>query len=142
MTLRITSSSDTPIRPKDIDSDATFVGLYGGQRETEVAAYWVVRFCQAKRSWRPFAYESLLQYCVAHTAPEAKRYLRTGIVALIVEGSLALEEELLTITSRFVAKCYGAAPLRGLPRRKRPKKILQEVYLKSSLEQILEDDDP
>jgi len=142
MTLRITSSSDTPIRPKDIDIDASFVGLYGGQRETEVAAYWVVRFCQAKRSWRPFAYESLLQFCLAHTEPEAKQYLRTGVVGLIVEGSLALEHELLTLTLKFVAKCYGAAPLRGLPRRKRPKKVLREVYLKSCLEQILEDDDP
>lgn len=140
MTLRITSSSDTPIRPKDIDSDSSFVGVYGGQRETEVAAYWVVRYCQAKRSWRPFAYESLLQFCSAHE-PTAKTYLRTGVVGLLVDSALVLEQELLTVTTKFIAKCYGAAPLRGLPRRKRMRKVFEEVYLKSCLEHILEDAD-
>jgi hypothetical protein len=141
MTLGITSSSDTPIRPKDIDSDATFIGLFGGQRETEVVAYWIIRYCQAKRSWRPFTYESLLAYCLAHTEDAAKRYLMAGVVGLHADKAVLIDANVLTLTTRFVAQCYSIAPLRGMPRRKRTRKVLQEVYLKSCLDQILEDDD-
>jgi hypothetical protein len=100
----------------------------------------VVRFCQAKRSWRPFPYESLLQFCSAHE-PATKTYLRTGVIGLLENRDLMLERDLLTITTKFIAKCYGAAPLLGMPRRKRIRKVLQQVYLKSSIEQILEDAD-
>jgi hypothetical protein len=117
--LLIHRSSDTPIRPRDIESDTTFDKVFG-KRECEVAAYWVVRYCQARRSWAPFEFDRLVRFCLAHDSRFQKLhdYLLEGVSELVLQGFLQTEKRSVTLTTSFVARCYGSSPVAGLPRRR------------------------
>ncbi len=137
--LLILRSSDTPIRPRDIESELAFVQTFG-KRESEVAAHWIVRYCQARRSWAPFSFDLLVQYCQAHDSRFSKiyDYLVEGVSELVVEGFVQTENKVVTLTTGFVARCYGAAPVAGLPR-KRTLKV--RTRARSCLERLIDDAD-
>lgn len=120
--LLIHRSTDTPIRPRDVESETAFVKAFG-KRESEVAAYWIVRYCQSKRSWLPFDFDKLVRFCQAHDPAHTRiyNYLLEGVSELVVGGFVVSEKRVVTLTTSFVARCYGAAPVPGLPRMRRPR---------------------
>ncbi len=117
--LLILQSSDTPLRPRDIESEVTFTQTFG-KRESGVAAYWIIRYCQARRSWTPFEFDKLVHFCMAHDSRFSKiyDYLLEGVSELVVNGFMRSEKKVVTLTTGFVARCYGAAPVPGLPRKR------------------------
>jgi hypothetical protein len=117
----IHQSSDTPLRPRDIESETSFDKVFG-KRESDVAAYWIVRYCQAKRTWVPFEFDKLVRFCMAHDPRFRKihNYLLEGVAELVVQGLVQTENRVLTLSTVFVARCYGAAPVLGLPRKRQP----------------------
>lgn len=137
--LLILRSSDTPIRPRDIESELAFAQTFG-KRESEVAAYWIVRYCQAQRSWAPFDFDRLVRFCSAHDPRFSKiyDYLLEGVSELVVDGLVQTEKKVVTLTTGFVARCYGAAPVAGLPR-KRPVRVRTKA--RSRLERLIDDAD-
>lgn len=137
--LLILRSSDTPIRPRDIESELAFAQTFG-QRESEVAAYWIVRYCQSRRSWAPFDFDRLVSYCQAHDPRFSKiyDYLVEGVSGLAVGGFVQTEQKVVTLTTGFVARCYGAAPIAGIPR-KRPLKV--RTRARSRYERLIDDAD-
>jgi len=138
--IPILRSTDTPIRPLDIESDNAFVNTFGG-REPEVAAYWIVRFCQARRSWKPFMFEKLANYCSHHDrvfTDNARNYLLEGLTELVVRKFISSNKGQVTLTTSFVARCYGAAPIPGLPRKSVPRQSSKKA--KSRYERLMEDE--
>jgi hypothetical protein len=136
----IQRSSDTPIRPRDIESEVAFTQTFG-KRESEVAAYWIVRYCQAQRSWSPFEFDKLVRFCMAHDSRFTKiqAYLLEGVSELVVNGFVRTENKVVTLTTTFVARCYGAAPVMGLPRKRYPR--VKPSKAKSCYERLIEDAD-
>jgi hypothetical protein len=61
-----------------------------------------------------------------------------GVSELVVEGFVQTEKKIVTLTSGFIARCYGAAPVAGLPR-KRPVKV--KIRARSCYEKLIEDAD-
>ena len=124
MTLPINHSSDTPIRPRDVDSSNTFVSAFG-KRETEVTAFLVVRFCQLKKNWKPFTVEAFTQYCLsAHdhgSEAKVRSYLLDGLTHLNMGEYIRIDKGVVTLTTAFVARCYQKAPVLGTPRKRSPK---------------------
>jgi hypothetical protein len=118
--LPIERNSDTPIRPKDIDGDSAFIGAFD-KREQEVLALWIVRLCQARRSWRPFKITELADYYAIHYGAKAEDFER-NLGSLTKHDWLLLKNGVVTITTAFVALCYLHAPILGLPLKKRVRK--------------------
>jgi hypothetical protein len=133
-------STDTPIRPLDIESDNAFLNAFG-QREPEVAAYWVVRFCQARRSWKPFLFDKLVRFCLMHDASYpngVQDSLLEGLTDLVVGKFVLSDQGIVTLTTTFVARCYERAPIPGLPRKRRQRQPRKHV--KSRYERLMEDE--
>jgi len=118
--LLIERTSDTPIRPKDIDGDSAFIGAFG-QREQETLALWIVRLCQARKSWRPFKITDLVNYYAMHYGIEAKDF-EYSLSFLTKQDWVVVEGEVVTLTIPFVAQCYLHAPILRLPLRKKVRK--------------------
>lgn len=138
--LLIHRSSDTPIRPRDIESDSAFLKTFG-TREPEIAAYWIVRYCQSRRSWLPFEFDKLVRFCQAHdpTHSRVHHYLLEGVTELVVNGFLRSEKAFVTLTTSFVARCYSAAPVPGLPRKRYPRG--KPSPAKRRYERLIDDED-
>lgn len=138
--LLIQRSSDTPIRPRDIESDTSFTKLFG-KREAEVAAYWVIRYCQARRSWAPFEFDKLVRFCMAHDSRFTKihAYLLEGVTELVVNGFVQTEKKVVILSTAFVARCYGASPVLGLPRKRYPR--VKPSKARSCYERLIDDAD-
>jgi|SRR6478736_9033372 len=127
--LPIERTSDTPIRPKDIDGDSAFIGAFR-QKEQEQAAIWIVRFCQARHSWKPFKVCDLASYSMLNGGVEVSDIekvlaflsLFEGIIEQLSDCGVLIVEETVTLTTAFVARCYLHAPVLGLPVKKRVRK--------------------
>jgi hypothetical protein len=137
--LLILRGSDTPIRPRDIESDLVLANTFG-KRESEVTAYWVVRYCQSRRSWTPFNFDKLVRFCTAHDQRFTRiyEYLLEGVSELVVGGFLCLEQKVVTVTTGFIARCYGAAPVAGLPRKRHRR---TKIKARSCYERLIDDAD-
>ena len=97
------SVPDTSIRPGDIDLSRNFVGAFG-HRESEVAAKWIVRFCQERGTlWEPIPL-SELQAFYARSYPDD-----FGLFQLVY-GYVKLKDGLVHILTPFVIACHRAAP--------------------------------
>ena len=116
MVILIRQPSDTPIRPRDIDVDEGLADAFSG--DAEVAAHWIVRYCQTRRTWAPFGLATFRHYADTYYI-DAKCQIPDGIEALVDSGLVRSEAGNLTLTSDFVASCYKAAPVQGMPRKKR-----------------------
>lgn len=135
----IERSTDTPIRPKDIDSDSSFTNMLG-QRRSEVAAYWVVRYCQARRSWKPFLFDNLAKFCGHHDqqfSATAHSLLLEGMADLVVRKLVQSDKGIVTLSTSFVARCYENSPIPGLPRKRRLRSSRARV--RSRYERLLEE---
>jgi len=132
--LLIERTSDTPIRPKDIDGDSAFIGAFG-QREQETLALWIVRLCQARKSWRPFKITDLANYYAIHYGIKAEDFAYS-LSFLTKQDWVVVTEGTVTLTTSFVAQCYLHAPVLGLPLRKRVRKpkVIERI---SRLERLL-----
>jgi hypothetical protein len=138
--LLIHRSSDTPIRPRDIESEFSFDKVFG-KREPEVAAYWIVRYCQARRSWAPFEFDRLVRFCLAHDSRFQKihHYLLEGVSELVLQGFVQIEKKEVTLTTSFVARCYGASPVAGFPRKRHVR--VKPSKARSCYERLMDDAD-
>ncbi len=136
--LLIQQSSDTPIRPKDVESETIFSRVFN-TRESDIAAYWIVRYCQAQRSWTPFEFERFVRFCSAHDPrfTKIREYLLEGVAELVVNGFVQTSERKVVLSTLFVARCYGAAPVLGFPRRRRP--YVKPSKARSRYERLLSD---
>jgi hypothetical protein len=117
-TLLIERATDTPIRPRDVDGSGSFKGGFG-QDNAGRAAWWIVRFCQARGSWTPFNMSQLLQFCWEHAAGT-----ETDCVADFTFDERWVyqrEDARIVLTTAFVARCYQYAPVLGLPRKRKPR---------------------
>lgn len=137
--LLVERSSDTPIRPKDIESDHAFTNTFG-KRDAEIAAYWIVRYCQSRRSWLPFMFEQIATFCYVHDQRTAAAYnfLMEGVVHLVIDGLVRLDKQKVTLTTTFIARCYASAPVQGMPRKRGPRKPRKNV--RSRYQRIFDDD--
>lgn len=140
MELLIRRGVDTPIRPKDIDVDSTFVHEFE-KRDAEVAAYWIVRYCQSRRSWLPFNLEKLARFCAAHYPPSVNTFelLANGVTELVVQDLVRNDKKVLTLTAKFVARCYAASPLPRLPKKRGSRSPRKPS--KTRLEHLLSEED-
>lgn len=118
MVILIQQSSDTPVRPRDIDTDDTLLGTFGGDRDAELAAFWIVRLCQRHRSWRPFPISRLTSYIHVNDGESSDEQLMAGLAVLTEKGLVRSDKGAVTLTTAFVATCYKAHPVQGMPRRK------------------------
>lgn len=116
MALLIQKTTDTPIRPKDIDTDDFWEGTFDDK--VARAAFCVVRFCQSRRSWAPFQLDPYLRYLSAMFSVAGDDLVTSLVNAKLVQ----LQEGVVTLTTAFVATCYNTAPVRGLPRKKSKKR--------------------
>ncbi len=138
MALLLQKTTDTPIKPKDIDTDDFWEGTFA-DRDAEWAAFWVVRFCQSRRSWAPFQLIQLYKYLEFTALPTDMSEVSEGelnsLLNLLNGDLVQFKGEVITLTVAFVATCYKTAPVLGLPR-KRVKRISRRVPKVSKYELI------
>ena len=96
------------IKPRDIDASQHFWDAFGNY-ETEISAWWIVKFCQARNSWAPFFYDELNSFYTANGRKEHFRFNR-----LVQEGFIEEKDDLYHITHRFICRCYEASPAGGI----------------------------
>ena len=92
------------IKPRDIDTSQHFYDAFGNY-ETEISAYWIVRFCQDRNSWEPFTYDELNSFCKANGHKGDFFFNR-----LSKEDFIQKKDNLYHITHRFICRCYEASP--------------------------------
>ena len=92
------------IKPSDIDTSKHFFDAFGNC-ETEISAWWIVKFCQARNSWAPFFYDELNSF---YTANGYKG--RFWFNRLTQEDFVQEKDGFYHITHRFVCRCYEASP--------------------------------
>jgi len=112
--LLIERGSDIPIRTKDVDGDGRFIGAFE-HRENEIAAKHIVRFCQSRKSWRPFQFKQLQEFCEADVLEAIKDFIQESVW-------ISFEDGLVKLSTAFVARCYESAPVQGTPKKKRFRK--------------------
>lgn len=55
----------TNIKPIEIDASEPLFSTFGAH-EAEVAAMWIIRFCQYRKSWEPFLREDIQDFYENH----------------------------------------------------------------------------
>ena len=93
------------IKPSDIDTSQHFWDAFGN-RETEISALWIVRFCQDRNSWEPFTYDELNSFCKAKGHRGDFWFNRLGKKDFIQKI-----DNLHHITHRFICRCYESSPM-------------------------------
>lgn len=97
----------TPITPAHIDTDRHFWDGFGN-RETEISANWIVRFCQQLgQGWAPISLHDLQAY---YNQEREGRPERFSFNRLASEGYVLVEGDKVVLTARFVATCYMVSP--------------------------------
>lgn len=110
------------VSPNQIDTSRHPYDSFGN-RETEVSAYWIVKFFQAVGSWRPFTeqeindfyhqwrpvtetfcFNRLIEEQIVHSITGDRRYEGGGWVVRNADGTLEVTEE-------FVQRMYAAVPM-------------------------------
>ncbi len=118
MTIRpIAEDSGTdkyPIRPKDIDTTRHFLSAFG-KGEVEVAAQYVVRFCQKLGGWKAFTKEDLNKFYLENGGAkewvfERKRsfpfhWLNDRLLVKRPDGRYC-------VTDLFIDRCFNSSPKR------------------------------
>lgn len=107
--MKVTPSTDYPIRPEDIDSRNYFLGTFGSF-EAEETARCIVRFCQRSGDWGPFTISDL-QRLVADRLHSAIRMIegKNALGAEYVERD-ECEPKVYYVTDHFIDYCYAAFP--------------------------------
>lgn len=111
-------SEKYPIRPEDIDADQHFYMAFG-QAEVEMAAQYVVRFCQKLGGWKAFTKEELNQFYIEIGGP---RNLTLHSFSFGLKPTFPfywLSELLLAqrpgndkycVTDLFIERCFASSP--------------------------------
>lgn len=140
MSFLIERSSDTPLRPRDVAADNIHQAF--GSRDAEVAAIYIVRFCQGKGNWKPFTFQALLDLCIAagDQLEKAKNRLTEGLTTLTLGEFIRRDGDLITLSTAFVARCYLKSPARVDPKKRirvRKKKSTDSVFTRLLNEDLL-----
>lgn len=89
-----------PIQPKHIDASQQLYEAFG-DGEKEIAAMWIVRFCQKLGGWGPFYIGDLAEFFT----------MRFGFSGLDEDGFIVIKGEQCTVTHEFVARCFLSSPV-------------------------------
>lgn len=78
-----------------------------GRYETEVSAWWIVKFCQERGDWKPFTLDQLEEF-YNRTPKNNPKFSLNGLdqhhyVPVDIYGNCY-------VTVEFVARCYAASP--------------------------------
>ena len=95
-----------PIRPHHINTKQHFWNAFGNQ-ETEVSAYWVVRFCQLKDCWFSFTQKEIEAYTEGRF--NFNQLLRDNCSVdfqPIIQG----DSGRYYLTHFFITKCFLSSP--------------------------------
>ena len=106
----IREDADCPIKPENIDGKDVycFMGSVWQNMETEVTAYWLVKFAKQRGSWAPFRMDELLaMYHVKH--PDS-RFCFNKIMPHNGDSYIFEDGEYLHFTTEFVAAVYALSP--------------------------------
>jgi hypothetical protein len=111
------------IRPSDIDASQPFFGGTFGTGEAEIAAQYIVRFCQRNgNSWRPFTKEQIQAFYEALVGPKEFRFCcliqhcDTDVYHIISEPNNKepwIEQEpdgAYRVTRDFIHRCHERFP--------------------------------
>lgn len=94
-----------PVRPNHINAQRHLFGGFGN-RETEISAGWVVRFCQQRGAgWQPFTEADINGFY--HTNGQLGEFWFNGLVK---GGFLVLKDGKYSFTHEFVLNCFRASP--------------------------------
>lgn len=118
--LLIERTTDTPIKPCNIDGDSAFTGVFG-KREQENLAVWIVRLCQSRKSWLPFKLKDLANFYALHNHIAVEDF-EEAVLVMSGKRWLIVDDGVITLAMAFVTLCYLHAPVLGLPRKKRIRK--------------------
>lgn len=120
MVLLLQQTTDTPIRPKDIDADGA--GAFP-EKAMDDAAFRIIHYCQSRRTWAPFKLSQLTRYMLALWPSWYDDDLEDGLNRLVSQRLIQRDDkDQMTLTVAFVASCYKASPVQGLPRKKSKKR--------------------
>lgn len=108
----ITTPNQCPIRPEHIDASTTrkFMGSIWQNMETEISAYWLVKFAQSRESWMPFAMEDFDRF-YQETFPGKFCFnkLTPNYIQKLTEDD-GWNRDWMAFTIEFVAACYATTP--------------------------------
>lgn len=94
------------IKPSNIKAGQRIRGAFGGDRDKEEAASWVVKFCQGPNgdTWRPFALDAIDAFHAEHV----QRGFDFG--GLAIAGFVIVGGRQCRVTDEFIRRCYRASP--------------------------------
>ncbi len=93
------------IKPDQINANRHFFDGFGN-REKEITAGWIVRFCQERGTgWQPFTAAEINAYY--HAQGRAEEFWFNGLDS---GGYLVLQDGKYHLTHEFVSNCFRASP--------------------------------
>lgn len=110
-----------PIRPEHINADEHFFDAFGNM-ETEISAHYIVKMCQRRGTWAPFAVEEI----------EAE-YNKAGHRdfwwnRLISRKWIVEDGDMLHITDEFVTRCFQSRPTEKCTQSGRLRSLMGHLY--------------
>lgn len=105
------------IRPEDIDVSRHFLSAFGWA-QAEIAANWIVRFCQQLGGWKAFTKEDLNKFYLENGGKEQNKLLFKSEANRNKFPFYWLGERLLVqrpdgkccVTNLFIDRCFLSSP--------------------------------
>ncbi len=99
--------TDYPIQPEHLDTDRNPRWFFGSMRsEMSEAAWFIVRFCQARRNWNPFTLEDLQAFAAQEDIEMPVKHLGE----FISQNYLQHSGDEFFFTHQFIATAFLASP--------------------------------
>lgn len=105
------------IHPEDIDASKQFLSAFG-RAEVEIAAKYVVRFCQQMGGWKAFTKESLETFYLENGGGEEWVFNRRKIFPFYWLNEKLLVQRLdgkCCVTNLFIECCFRSSPKKKDP---------------------------
>ena len=97
------------IQPKDIDTSNRLLDTFGKQ-EREIAARWIVRFCQERElGWAPFTYREINEFYKSKGFKDDFRMNGLHEYGIVPDGDP--QNAAYTIHYEFVSRCCESSPM-------------------------------
>ena len=101
-----------PIRPQDIDVNRHFLSAFG-KGEVEIAANYIVRFCQKLGGWKAFTKESLDKFYQENGGTKEWIFHRRNTFPFYWFNEKLLAQRpdgKYCVTNLFIDRCFASSP--------------------------------
>lgn len=106
----ITNDNQIPIKPEHISLDGSFMGSIWENMETEVSAYWLIKFARDRKSWAPFNLAELADFY--HKKHPDSQFWFNKLFGHRTDPDYIHKDDFgnFFFTKEFIVECYRLSP--------------------------------